>query len=61
MKVIKVKRLVYSKLGCSEVIYGGTEYDSNLSDENILGSVHELGKTKWLPTNWISSKDKWEN
>ena len=61
MKVIKAKRLVYSKLGCSEVIYGGVEYDSDLSDENILNSVHELGKTKWLPTNWVGPGDKWED
>jgi hypothetical protein len=60
MKVSKVKRLIYSKLGCSEVIYGGVEYDGNLSDENILGSVHELGKTEWLATNWVGPGDKWE-
>lgn len=61
MKKIKVKRLVYSKLGCSEIIYGGEEYDGNLSDENILGFVHEVGKTEWRPTNWIGPGDKWAN
>lgn len=60
MKIIKVKRLVYSKLGSNEVIYGGVEYDGNLSDENILGSVHEYKKTEWLPTTWIGPGDKWE-
>lgn len=61
MKTIKVKRLVYSKLGCSEVIYGGIEYDGHLSDESILGSVHEVGKTEWRSTNWIGPGDKWED
>ena len=61
MKIIKVKRLIYSKLCSSEVLYGGVEYDGNLSDENILGSVHELGKTEWLPTNWVGPGDKYEN
>jgi hypothetical protein len=61
MKVIKVKRLVYSKLGCNEVIYGGIEYDGNLSDENILNSVHELGKTKWLSANWVGPEDEGED
>ena len=61
MKVIKVKRLVYSKLGSSEVIYGGEEYDGNLSDENILGSVHEVGKTEWRPSLWIGPGDNWAN
>ena len=61
MKVIKVKRLIYSKLCSSEVLYGGVEYDSNLSDENILGAVHELGKTEWLPTAWVGPGDRYEN
>lgn len=61
MKKMKVKRLVYSKLGSSEVIYGGEEYDGNLTDDNILGAIHEVGKTEWHPTNWIGPGDKWEN
>ena len=61
MKRIKVKRLMYSKLGSSEIIYGGEEYDGNLTDDNILGAIHEVGKTEWLPTNWVGPGDKWEN
>lgn len=61
MKRIKVKRLVYSKLGSGEVIYGGEEYDGNLTDDNILNAIHEVGKTEWHPTNWIGPGDKWKN
>lgn len=61
MKAIKVKRLVYSHLGTGEVLYGGEEYDGDLSDENILGSVHEIGKTEWLTTNWVGPGDKYED
>jgi hypothetical protein len=61
MRAIKVKRLVYSKLGCSEVIYGGIEYDGNLSDKSILDSIHEIGKTEWRATNWIGPEDEWED
>ena len=48
MKVIKVKRLMYYSPNSGEVLYGGHEFDGNLTDENILGSVHEVGKTKWI-------------
>jgi len=61
MKRIKVKRLVYSHFITGEVLYGGEEYDGNLSDENILGSIHEVGKTEWRPTNWVGPGDKWED
>lgn len=62
MRIIKVKRLVYSKLGYGEVLYGGIEYDGNLSDKNILGFVHELGKTEWHSTGlgdelWLFKHD----
>lgn len=59
MKTIKVKRLAYSHLGTEEILYGGEEYDGNLSDENILGSIHEIGKTEWLATNWTGPGDTW--
>lgn len=36
-------------------MYGGEEYDGRLSDSNILGAIHEEGKTKWLETNWVGS------
>lgn len=61
MKKIKVKRLMYSKLGSSEVIYGNEEYDGNLTDDSILSAIHEAGKTEWLPTNWVGPGDRWEN
>ena len=60
MRIQKVKRLVYSKLGSSEVIYGDVEYDGDLSDDNILNSVHEVGKTEWRPSAWKGPGDSWE-
>ena len=59
MKKIAKKRLVYTSLATKKTIIGAYEYDGDLSDSNILGSVHELGKTEWLPTTWISG-DNWE-
>lgn len=55
MKKIAVKRLVYSsnyhtlwgEQLSSAVAIGGEEYDSNLSDDNILGSIREIGKWDW--------------
>jgi hypothetical protein len=47
MKKIQIKRLVYIG-NCGESYIGGVEYDSALSDANILGSVHEVGKTEWI-------------
>jgi len=53
MKKIMVKRLVYIN-GQGEQIIGGTEYDGHLTDENILGSIHEIGKTAWIGSNlWV--------
>lgn len=46
MKKIVTKRLVYTN-AMGHVCYGGTEYDGHLSDENILGSIHEVNKTVW--------------
>jgi hypothetical protein len=48
MKKIIVKRLVYHSPASGETFYGGTEYDGRLDDYNILGSVHEIGKTQWV-------------
>lgn len=47
MKKVIVKRLVYSN-GMGTVKFGNTEYDGKLSDDNILGAVHEIGKTQWI-------------
>lgn len=52
MKKKKVKRLVYRHLGTNEIYYGGFEYDSNLTTENILGAIHEIGKTEWCPNGY---------
>ena len=48
MKKIIVKRLVYHSPASGNVMYGATEFDGRLSDDNILGSVHEVGKTQWI-------------
>jgi len=47
MKKVIVKRLVYTN-GAGEDHIGGYEYDGNLTNDNILGSVYELGKTRWI-------------
>lgn len=47
MKKTIVKRLMYTN-GYGEEIIGSVEYDGNLDDWNILGAVHEVGKTKWI-------------
>ena len=62
MRVIKIKRLLYKSILTGEIHLGATEYDGNLSDKNILGSVHELGKTEWHSTGlgdelWLFKHD----
>ena len=49
MKKIKVKRLAYYNLITNDILWGAEEYDGNLTDENILGAIHEIGKTEWCP------------
>lgn len=51
MKKTTVKRLVYHSPASGEVFYGGEEYDGHLTDENILGAIHEIGKTVWYGNN----------
>ena len=54
MKKIKIKRLAYYAPHTNEIMYGATEYDSHLSDDNILFSIHEVGKTVWMgETLWL--------
>jgi len=48
MRKAVTKRLLYHSPNSGRVYIGGTTYDGNLSDENILGSVHEVGKTAWI-------------
>ena len=45
MRKIQIKRLVYIDYRGDEYI-GGIEYSGTLTDNNILGSVHEAGKTE---------------
>lgn len=47
MKRITIKRLVYSD-GYGNNFIGGEEYDGEMDDYNILGSIHEIGKTAWI-------------
>lgn len=49
MKKIVIKRLIYTHLGTGEVHLGGIEYDGNLTDENILGSIFHIGQHEWHP------------
>lgn len=47
MKRMKVKRLIYTD-GQGNTLIGAEEYSGSLDDFNILGAVHELGKTQWI-------------
>lgn len=53
MKKILVKRLVYTD-GQGNTIIGAEEYSGHLDDHNILGVVHEVGKTTWIGNSlWV--------
>ena len=51
MKKTLIKRIVYYSPASGEVFYGGEEYDGHLTDENILGAIHTIGKTVWRGHN----------
>lgn len=53
MKRTEIKRLVY--VGPQgDILYGAEEYDVRLTDNNILGAIHEVGKTAWMgETLWL--------
>ena len=54
MKKTLIKRLVYTSAYTGEEFIGATEYDGQLSNSNILGSIHEVGKTVWMGENlWL--------
>ena len=54
MKCIAVKRLIYYAPYTGEIMFGAEEYDIHLTDENILGAFHEVGKTAWINNSlWI--------
>ena len=53
MKRVRVKRLVLTN-GIGETLIGGVEYSHTLTDDNILGTIHEIGKTVWIgPNLWM--------
>lgn len=56
MKQIKVKRLMYHNLATNEIAYGGEEYDGNMTDENILGCIHEVGKSLFYDRGYTSNQ-----
>lgn len=47
MKKVIVKRLIYT-FGDGKEHIGAAVYDNHFTDENILGAVHEIGKTQWI-------------
>ena len=53
MKRVTIKRLVY--VGPQgETHFGAEEFDAHLSDDNILGLIHAIGKTVWIGENlWL--------
>jgi hypothetical protein len=54
MKKRKIKRIIYTSPASGETFFGATEYDGNLTDHNILGAFHEVGKTAWVGnTLWV--------
>ena len=54
MKRTTIKRLTYYAPHTGETMYGAEEYDVHLSDDNILGAIHEVGKTAWIDeTLWL--------
>ena len=58
MKKVIVKRLVYHSLVTGETFLGAEEYDGRLTDENILGALHEEGKTAWVNNHlWLIRGD----
>lgn len=54
MRKTQIKRLAYYAPHTGEVIYGAEEYNAHLTDDNILGAIHEVGKTAWMgETLWL--------
>lgn len=51
MKKIIKKRIVFYCPWTEETFIGAEEYDSSLSDDNILNAYHEVGRTMWCPTH----------
>lgn len=51
MKKIRKKRIILYCPWTEEVIIGAEEFDGALSDDNILGAFHEVGKSVWMWEN----------
>jgi len=51
VKKIRKKRIILYCPWTKEVIIGAEEFDSSLSNNNILGAFHEVGKTVWMWEN----------
>ena len=49
MKRVITKRLLYKNMLTGEILFGATEYDGHLTNENILGTIYEVGKHEWCP------------
>lgn len=60
MKVTKTKRLIYTNTTGYTYI-GAEEYDVHLTDDNILGTIHTLGKTMWIDNQLWSLKENIPN
>ena len=59
MKRITVKRLMYHSPNSGKTYIGGLTYDGDLTDANILGMVHEVGKTAWIGDElWLVRGDQ---
>lgn len=51
MKAVMKKRIILYCPWTDEKIIGAEEFDGTLSDDNILGAFHEIGKTMWMWEN----------
>ena len=54
MHKIPIKRVTYYSPATGKTYDSGVEYDGRLTDSNILGAMHEVGKTAWIGNNlWM--------
>lgn len=54
MKKTLIKHIVYTSPASGDTFICDIPYDGRLTDENILGAFHEVGKTKWVGHNlWV--------
>lgn len=55
MKKTVIKRLIYKN--DTEEFIGSYEYDGRLTDDNILGIIHEVGRTMWIGQSLWTLRD----